>query len=430
MIVTTFVQDLNRRRFDGRLGAATVERLEALPDREDARAFLERAAALMQRAGMPPEDFSAFQAEMFASIAAHLLPGCWGGRVPPITLTGRHARIDQLVRQLHGDTGRLLDIACGFPPLTTIDTNSALPHWDVVGVDRSLPEYFVHDQHGNYCVYNERGEALYFQPLLPTTESWEALLGDAESSARRFEALLAELLRRRGDATGAPLNVDYDGCTLSVNPVHDYASPNLRFVRSDLESLVTDPADVVRCFNMLMYFDEQFRRRAMKRFADLLRDGGRLVCGTDWAWTTEARYSTYTKRDGAMVPIEFAFSLDNLTPIGVATWYTLHADEPEANMLAELCAALRADADFSASFADVNNRLRAKYGLCPRQPDGYFSASMPLENAAAIWIIAGDYAVELNEALSDQASRVLARAGHDARVNEIGHVAVAIDSAR
>src|SRR5262249_41971655 len=83
MIVSTFVQDLNRRRFGGRLGAATVERLEALPDREDARVFLERAAALMQRAGMPAEDFSAFQAEMFASIAAHLLPGCWGGRVPP-----------------------------------------------------------------------------------------------------------------------------------------------------------------------------------------------------------------------------------------------------------------------------------------------------------------------------------------------------------
>jgi SAM-dependent methyltransferase len=430
MMVSTFVQDLNRRRFGGRLGAATMERLEALPDREDARAFVERAAALMQRAGMPAEDFSAFQAEMFASIAAHLLPGCWGGRVPPITLAGRHARIDQLVRKLHGDSGRLLDIACGFPPLTTIDSNSALRRWEVEGVDRSLPEYFVHDQHGNYCVYDERGEALYFQPLIPTTESWEALLGDAESSARRFEALLAELMRRRGTGADAPLNVDHDGCTLSVHPVHDYESPNLRFIRSDLESLVTEPADVVRCFNMLMYFDEQFRQRAMDQFADLLRDGGRLVCGTDWAWTTEARYCTYVKRDGAMVPVEFAFSLDNLTPIGVATWYTLQPDEREANMLAGLCGTLRADVDFSASFAEVNNRLRAKHGLCPRQPDGYFSASLPMENSGAIWIIAGDYSVELGEALADQASRVLARAGHDARVNEIGHVAVAINSAR
>jgi hypothetical protein len=177
---------------------------------------------------------------------------------------------------------------------------------------------------------------------------------------------------------------------------------------------------------MLMYFDQQFRQLAMERFADLLRDGGRLVCGTDWAWTTEARYSTYVKRDGAMVPMEFAFTLDNLTPIGIATWYTLQADEREANMLAELSGTLRADAGFSAAFADVNDRLRAKHGLCPRLPDGYFSDSLPAENPAAMWHIAGDYSVELDEALADQACGVLARAGHNARVNEIGHVAVAI----
>jgi len=426
MTVSMFVRDLNRRCFNGELAAATIERLEALPDREDARAFLERATTLMHRAGMPAQDFSPFQAELFASVASHLLPGCWGGRVPPITLAGRHARIDQLVRKLHGDRGRLLDIACGFPPLTTIDSSSALREWDVVGVDRSLPEYFVEDQSGNYCLYDERGQALYFQPLVPTTDSWEALLSDAESSAKRFEALLAELLRQRGHAADGPSNVELDGCRLSVHPVHDYEWPNLRFVRSDLESLVTEPADVVRCFNMLMYFDEQFRQVAMECFATLLRNEGRLVCGTDWGWTTEARYSTYVKRDGAMVPVEFAFTLDNLTPIGIATWYTLHADEREANILAELCSVLRADVGFSAAFSDINDRLRVKHELCPRLPDGYFSASLPAENPAAMWHIAGDYSVELDATLAEQACRVLARAGRDARVNEIGRVAVAI----
>ena len=60
------------------------------------------------------------------------------------------------------------------------------------------------------------------------------------------------------------------------------------------------------------------------------------------------------------------FTLDNLTPIGIATWYTLHGDEREANMLADLCAVLRADADFSAAFSYVNDGLREKHGLCPR----------------------------------------------------------------
>ena len=177
---------------------------------------------------------------------------------------------------------------------------------------------------------------------------------------------------------------------------------------------------------MLMYFDERFRQLAMDRFADLLREEGRLVCGTDWAWTTEARYSTYIKRGRDVVPVEFAFTLDNLTPIGIATFYTLHADEREANMLAELCAALRADAGFSAAFADLNDRLRAKHGLCPRLPDGYFSEALPAENPAAMWHIAGDYSVELDSALAEHAADVLAGAGHKVRVNEIGHVAVAI----
>src|SRR5512145_2687237 len=115
MTVSMFVHDLNRRRFNGQLGAPTIERLEALPDREDARAFLERGATAMQRAGMPAQYFSPFEAELFASVASQLLPGCWEGRVPPITLAGRHTRIDQLVRKLHGNRGRLLDIACGFP---------------------------------------------------------------------------------------------------------------------------------------------------------------------------------------------------------------------------------------------------------------------------------------------------------------------------
>ena len=56
-----------------------------------------------------------------------------------------------------------------------------------------------------------------------------------------------------------------------------------------------------------------------------------------------------------------------------------------------------------------------------------FQRRAPMENPAAMWLVAGDYSVELGEALSDEACRVLARAGHDARVNEIGHVAVGID---
>ena len=107
----------------------------------------------------------------------------------------------------------------------------------------------------------------------------------------------------------------------------------------------------------------------------------------------------------------------------------LHAALPTSakpTCLPHCARTLRADAGFSAAFAEVNDALRAKHGLCPRSADGYFSDALPMENPAAMWIVAGDYSVELGEALSVQACRVLARAGYDARVNEIGHVAVAI----
>lgn len=41
---------------------------------------------------------------------------------------------------------------------------------------------------------------------------------------------------------------------------------------------------------MLLYFDDDFRRRALRRFCGWLEEGGLLICGTDWAFTTESRY--------------------------------------------------------------------------------------------------------------------------------------------
>jgi hypothetical protein len=217
-----------------------------------------------------------------------------------------------------------------------------------------------------------------------------------------------------------------DGLRLSVHPVSEYESPNLSFLRSDLESLVIGPAHVVRCFNMLMYFDDRFREAAMGWFAALLHEDGLLLCGTDWAWSTEARYSLYRKRGGVMQPIEFGFSVDNLAPIGVATYYTLHADEREANRLAGLCALLRADRSFNQEFTRVYDQLRLEHGLCPRQPDGYVSGTLPIDNPAAMWITASDCSRALDAALAEHACRVLSKAGYTARVNEIGNVAIAL----
>ena len=413
-----FLEQLNGQFFNGALAPLALERLRALPvERADARGFVERSFRLMHQAGLPATDLSPFPGDLLGSLIARLLPGTWGGRIPPITVAGRHRIFDVLVGRLCGDRGRMLDIACGFPPFTSVDSATALPGWDILGVDRALPEFLVEDGLGNYASFNADGQVQYFQPTMPTKENWGALLGDYEGSQRRLEALFQHL---RGGGT-APV-----GASLVHHPIAQYERGNLHFVRADLDDLSTEPATVIRCFNMLMYFDAEFRAGAMARFADLLDEGGLLIYGVDWAYSIECRYMTVRKRDGRFDSGEFAFSLDNLAPVGIAPWYTLQPDEPEALELAALSRVLRDDAPFLRVYVECADAMRREYGICPRQPDGYFADVSPDLPAADLWVRMAEFSTRLDALLAPHAVAVLTAAGHAARVNEVGHVAVRV----
>ena len=415
---TDFLEQLNGRFFNGALAPLVLERLRALPvERADARGFVERSFALMHHAGLPATDVSPFQGDLLGSLIARLLPGPWGGRIPPITVAGRHRIFDVLVARLCGEHGRMLDIACGFPPVTSVDSAIALPGWDILGVDRALPEFLLDDGLGNYASFNAGGQVQYFQPTLPTQENWGALLGDYDGSQRRLEALFQHL---RGGGTPPA------GASLVHQPITQYERDNLHFVRADFDVLSTAPATVIRCFNMLMYFDAGFRASALPRFTDLLQDDGLLVYGVDWAYSIECRYMTQRKRDGQLDAGEFAFSLDNLTPVGIAPWYTLHRDEPEAFKVAALCRVLRDDAAFLREYTGCADGMRREYGICARQPDGYFADLSPDLPPADLWLRMADFSARLDAALGPQAVGVLAAAGYSARINEVGHVAVRV----
>jgi hypothetical protein len=116
---------------------------------------------------------------------------------------------------------------------------------------------------------------------LPTADSWAALLTDWEGSRQRFEALLARLLAERA-RTGGGDRVESEGATLDVDPVRAYSHDRLRFLRADLGEADVPPAGVVRCCNMLMYFDRAFRDDALTRLAVLVVPDGMLICGSDW----------------------------------------------------------------------------------------------------------------------------------------------------
>jgi hypothetical protein len=143
----------------------------------------------MNQANVPATDLSIMIGEILGTLLARILPGAWEGSVPPITLPGRHAAIDQYIKKAPWNTPlskSMLDIVCGFPPYTTLDTAAAFPEWDILGVDPSLPVYLIYDAEGNYVTLNDTKKKVYFQPALPTVENWNVLLGDATGTKQRF----------------------------------------------------------------------------------------------------------------------------------------------------------------------------------------------------------------------------------------------------
>lgn len=429
-----YVDGLNQSFFSGRLSPAVVESLSALPvARDDVRAFVERMFRTMTGSGFDASDVSVLQGQILGSLLARLLPETWAGRVPPVTVAGRHSKIDELVQRVvdpDGRGGRLfVDVACGFPPVTSVDTANALSGWEIVGLDLALPAYLVHDDRTNYAVFDEGGCATYFQSGPGSgAADWVKLLQDWEGSRRYFETLLQTLLDERTRQGSNAETFEHQGAKLETNPPHLYERPNLHFVRSTLEAAEISGAGVVRCFNMLFYFDDAFRSSALRSFERILCEDGLLVCGSNWAYSTESRYFTYFKRQGRLQASEFAFSLDNVNPLGIVSWYTLHDDTREVHLLSELVGILRSDDAFRRALLSVTDAMRAEFGLCPRGDDGYYGTIASTVPPAEIWPRAGQISDRLcAHELGSMAADILTQKGWRARVNEVGHVAVAID---
>lgn len=115
-------------------------------------------------------------------------------------------------------------------------------------------------------------------------------------------------------------------------------------------------------------------------------------------------------------------------PIGILPWYTLQPDDRDAAMAASLCGVLRRDRAFFAEYTRVSDALRQEIGLCPRRSDGFFGdidTSLP---PGELWLRAAALPDRLRDHLGGAAVKVLEAAGYDARVNEVGHIAVRLTS--
>jgi len=417
------VEELCDRHLGARPSEAALQVLrEAEKQRPEVRDFVERAFQLMAISKFDARDFTPFLARFFTVIAPGILPGAWGGMVPPFTLTGRHKKIDAYLRANQWakfEPGTvMLDLGCGFPPQTSIEAAEAFPQWRIVGVDPTFGEYLLYDERENYACIDGTGSVRYFQASRP--EEFMRLYSDRDATIEHFSRAFSQLLPKLPPDEGTLSTVELDGRRLIRHPMRAYERPNLTFVQGGFGSKDLPEADVVRSFNVLIYYDADFRRKADKWVAQVLRSGGLFVCGRDDSETLNAYYCVYRKEGGRLVEKEFAFGLETMRH---AVWFTIHDGERETWRLAGLLGILRSDREFLRDYDARLDSLLAEHRMAVRDQNGHLAEPPDIDMAGALPAY-HEIAHKLETEFADRAVSVLQRAGLDAWQNPVGHIAV------
>jgi hypothetical protein len=421
-----FVDDLNERYFGGALSSEVMRLLGPINDhRPEVRNFVERMFRQLHTRRLPPTDFAENLAWSTGSILPGVLPGAWGGAVPPVTQKGRHAAIDEYLatnswRSVR-DGDRLLDIGCGFPPLTTLDSAARFPALQIVGADPSFGEYLVREANGDYAVFGRDNTLLYFQPGILSASAWGALYRDPSQTRARF---VAHLQRLRAESCNSR-RVTRDGIELVREPIADYVGPNVSFTQLGIGATGMEGFAAIRCFNVLYYFDDAFRQEALRWFADILIDGGIAVTGADWSASCYARYTVHRAAGGTMVPTEFAFSIENVRPLHFSSMFALHDDDHDACLMSSLIGTLRSDQSFRTDIDRRLDEIQSDLRICPRKPNGFLGTAPKLAGAKAQ--VAAPEAIGSaleRDGFAERAVEVLGRSGYRAWLNAVGHVAI------
>ena len=413
------------------LGDRLPDRLAGLIDyselTEAAQNFIVRMLTLMQRAGYPPTEFTPLLIRMLGEMIPNTLPDAWGGLIPPLTMPGRHQKFDAYIaHQTWPEMAAgpvFIDIGCGFPPQTTLDTAGQFPDWQVIGVDRDFAPYIVYDPAGNYAIFNHHGRFQYFQPQ-PGADAL-ALYAHPEKTRSQFIANFAELSPMLTATDGGRSNTfERNGHRIVRDHIRDFETGNLTFKKAEIEDVQLPSARVIRCMNVALYAKPEPRAKMLQKLSAFLGEGGILIAGTNGNHI-HARYVVYRKTNHKSIPTEFAFSPDNLRPFGIMPWFTIHDNDPEATCLAQLTGAIHSDPEFWPAISQRFDDLLAEYGICRRGEDGYLqplATQLPVADVMMkmrrIWrqITTEGYVAGAVAALKHQ--------GYKAWENEVGDIAV------
>jgi SAM-dependent methyltransferase len=426
----TSIEELFERTFGDRSYSDRFPLLKkAENERAEVKQFIERAFRIMAISKVVPENISPGLAWVLGVMIPGLLPGAWGNVVPPLTFEDRHHRINQYLAvnpwAEFPDGSVLLEMGCGFPPQTALDAARDFPRWQVIGADLRFDPYVLYDSDGNYACMDSAGGVRYFQPGPSNRTSFLSLYEDQAGTFRRFGELFTRLREKLPPSESHECTtIEHEGARLVCNPIRSYERPNLALIQAGLGE-DAPPANIIRVFNVLMYFDSDFRNRAEQWALRTLRPGGLFLCGADGAKNLEARYSVYRKEQDSLVRKEFAFSLDNIRSPSVLPLFCLHDQEKETFELAKLVGVLYSDEEFRGGYDFRLDELLAEKKIWVRQPDGFLGPPPEQLNPVA-WmdVLVGVHRQLAEEGFVDRAVSVLKRGGYHAWKNPVGHLAV------
>jgi hypothetical protein len=426
----TSIEELFERTFgDGSYSDRFALLKKTENERAEVKQFIERAFRLMAISKTAPEDIPPSIVWILAVMISGLLPGAWNNTIPPYTYEDRHQLMNRYLADnpwgAFPDGSVLLEMGCGFPPQTAIDAARDFPRWQVIGADLRFDPYVLYDADGNYACIDSAGGVRYFQPGSTNRASFVTLYKDQAVTFRRFGDLFTQL-HAKVPFPGSPecLTIEHEGARLVCNPIRSYERSNLSLIQAGLGE-DTPPANIIRVFNVLLYFDSAFRVMAEQWALRTLHTGGLFVCGADGAKTLEARYSVYRKEQGTLVRKEFAFSLENLRPPTIMPLFCLHDHEKETFELAKLVGVLNSNREFRGDYNARLDQLLSERKIWVRQPDGFLGAAPEQLNPAAWTAELVTAHIQLSEeGFVDRAVSVLKRAGYHAWKNPVGHIAV------
>lgn len=396
----------------------------------DAEKFINRTLTLMVHSGFLIEDFSPLMVRQLTTIVPNYLPSAWGGKIPPLTASNRHSRLDYYVEQMTFTVKDcqplLVDLGCGIPPVTTQQTAKRLKNWEVIGVDKAFSEYVLFDRDGNYACFDQDGQLEYLQAAL--SRSARALNVDPENARQQFREHFSELHRQLGKPKNkSSTSVENNCFKLVHNHIYDFESENLSFFKAEIGEAKVSAAQLVRCMNVLLYHTPEVRQSIIKAIKSMLSEHGRLICGTNNLLAKSNRYTVYEKTEGNLQPIEFAFSLDNLRPTDILPWFTIQEIDPEASLLARLMNSIRSNRLFWSDFSRRVDVLLQDSGIYSRGQDGFttlcdgvrdLSPQQIAEKVDAVWERID------SEGYTEGAVESLLRDGYSAWKNQVGDIAI------